>query len=599
MYLLNHTPGRRYAPLETLEIHDAAGGALIVSDGARRVYLRTSAADSLRFTVGGAAGLHTILHVTAANKLIDRVYFQVEAVTQFDEASGVYRDLFAHALYALIASHEHTAIRWNGEIYRTFAPALRDHVGALRAMIYFDMHVRRGLNLFRDSQRNDGMVWSGVVAASAVDSLQERFADGDFLQPFTDGSAAFSRIPVEADTEAVFVTGVYAAWQATGDDGWMQESLDAAVRSLDYSVHSPYRWSEQFGLIKRGYTIDNGNVLAQEERSIAGDAQRITPEQTRFGIMFGDNTAYIAACRALAAMLDHAGRSAEAERFRERADSIQAKLDQASWEGGFFIHHVPEQYGLIRDFGVDEDSQFSQSNAFSLNRGISHEQATAIIQQYQALRNTLAETAPAEWVTIYPPFAHGFGAGQTNGGASVLVAGELARGAFAHGFEGYAVDILNRVAELAAANDRTIHAFYPATAGEGSAKPAAAAVINALIEGLAGVNDQAAICSRVLVAPRWLAAGVDEAQVTVGYPASGGYLAYRYQHNSANRQLFLTITGSGERANCHVLLPTFAQKLQITLNDAPIAYRISTVEQSRYADFDLDVLGVLAVTVEY
>ena len=50
-----------------------------------------------------------------------------------------------------------------------------------------------------------------------------------------------------------------------------------------------------------------------------------------------------------------------------------------------------------------------------------------------------------------------------------------------------------------------------------------------------------------------LAAGVDKAQVTTSYPASGGYLAYR----------------------------------------------ISTVEQSRYADFDLDMVGVLAVTVEY
>jgi hypothetical protein len=53
---------------------------------------------------------------------------------------------------------------------------------------------------------------------------------------------------------------------------------------------------------------------------------------------------------------------------------------------------------------------------------------------------------------MYPPFARGFGRHgpwhYVNGGVAPMVAGELAHGAFEHGFEAYGVDILDRVAAL-------------------------------------------------------------------------------------------------------------------------------------------------------
>ena len=50
------------------------------------------------------------------------------------------------------------------------------------------------------------------------------------------------------------------------------------------------------------------------------------------------------------------------------------------------------------------------------------------------------------------------------------------------------------------------------------------------------------------VSPRWPAAGTNAAQVTVHYPASNGYVSYDYRHDPAKREIALTVTGSGEKA---------------------------------------------------
>ncbi|MEO8862112.1 MAG: hypothetical protein ABI358_11850, partial [Ginsengibacter sp.] len=70
-----------------------------------------------------------------------------------------------------------------------------------------------------------------------------------------------------------------------------------------------------------------------------------------------------------------------------------------------------------------------------------------------------------EWYAIYPPFQKGFGAHDEiwqymNGGVGGHVAGELARGAYANGFENYGTDILNRMFELGKKYDNKIYFAY-------------------------------------------------------------------------------------------------------------------------------------------
>ena len=140
--------------------------------------------------------------------------------------------------------------------------------------------------------------------------------------------------------------------------------------------------------------------------------------------------------------------------MRDFADGLKKRLDEVSWRGTHYQHMVPLQAAPIeRDFGVDTTQQVSLHNAYLLNRGVTHEQACAIIKTYQRIRDDMPETSPGEFYLIYPPFERGWRWpkwNNMNGGVTTIVAGELARGALEHGFEDYGVDILKRMHSLAA-----------------------------------------------------------------------------------------------------------------------------------------------------
>jgi hypothetical protein len=202
---------------------------------------------------------------------------------------------------------------------------------------------------------------------------------------------------------------------------------------------------------------------------------RVELGKTRFGIMYGDNTGMAMGCRYLAEMLDHAGRTGDAARIREIGNGLQQRIDELSWNGKYYTHHIPEETSVKRDLGVDQSLQVSLSNAYSLNRTITHEQAVSIINTYLNLRKIMPSSSPGEWYTIYPPFERGFGNRDSsskwqymNGGVTPIVAGELAHGAFEHGFEKYGVDILNRLIGLASKTNDYLHCTY---AGKMPEKP--------------------------------------------------------------------------------------------------------------------------------
>ncbi|MEJ5171949.1 MAG: hypothetical protein WHU10_13260, partial [Fimbriimonadales bacterium] len=367
----------------------------------------------------------------------------------------------------MVGDGEQGAVLWNGRVYRFFVRWLRDHVHTLKGMRYFADELQSGIDLYRDSQRDDGMIWDNVYPRHEHDNYWVvRFMEGGFYRAFEDKTGEFKRIPVENDVEYLFVEGVYQTWKATGDDAWMRSCLDAAVRALAYTRNdTAYRWSEKFGLPKRGFTIDTWDFQAEEDCTVEGDAMRIRPGATRFGVMFGDATGYAMACRMLGEMLERAGRAEEAAQHRVLADEVLRRLDEAAWLGTHYRHHVPEDPNVVRDLGVDESSQVSLSNAYSLNRGIPADHCGAILKTYRRMKSELPEGSPGEWYTIWPPFERGFGGhcskGQyMNGSVTPIVAGELARGALEHGDEAYGADILSRLVELGRRFGGRFHCSY-------------------------------------------------------------------------------------------------------------------------------------------
>jgi hypothetical protein len=174
----------------------------------------------------------------------------------------------------------------------------------------------------------------------------------------------------------------------------------------------------------------------------------VVPGKTKYGIFFGDNTGYYEACNQLAEMLDFSGFSEKANHYRTRGKNIIDRLIALSWNGKFFTHFIDEDPSVKRDLGVDEKSQIAQGNMYSLNRGLTHDINLAIIKTYLDLRTKLPVGSPGEWYAIYPPFEKGFGMHDAkwqymNGGMAGHAMGEMARGAYENGFEGYASGIMD------------------------------------------------------------------------------------------------------------------------------------------------------------
>lgn len=441
-------------PMERMTIRVPREGIVVVRDGLNREYLRVPARGQIRFTVAGALGYRRVSLEDDDGRTVAQAGFRVDCETHIADGGGQYGKLLRILQYTLLRPQENACVLYGGRLYRLFTSWLRDHVHTLKGSKYFESDVKTGLELYRQMQRKDGMLHDWWRHKAPDRSCEEMaFGRGGFVKSVANRALEFARVPVENDLECLFIEGIYFAWKASGDGAWMKSMLPGALKAYRYGTTDPYRWSRKYGLLKRGFTIDTWDYQPFDDERVAGDITMIDKDRTRFGVMFGDNTGFAMSCRYLAEMLDHVGLRNKAAAVRETERDIRARLDRLSWNGRFFIHHVPEDPTVSRDLGVDLAKQVSLSNAYSTNRGIRHDQAVAIIRTYKDIRRRMPKSSPGEWYAIYPPFTRGFhkhhSVWEYMGGVTTIVAGELAHGAFEHGDERYGVDILSRLLSLA------------------------------------------------------------------------------------------------------------------------------------------------------
>lgn len=441
-----------YRPLDKITVLGHGEGRLLVLDGDGVAYFDRQIELPASFSCGGALGSQSVLFLDASGKLIGRASFILDTQTEIREPSGEFQHLLETLYWTMASDGPVGARRHDGKVYTYWVDWLLDNTNTLRGMRYFWPEVQQSFEIFSSTQREDGMIWENYFDRTPPENdWDRRFKYGDFSRSTDGGFLNLRRAPVENHVEMYFLEALYLVWKTTGDDAWMKQHLDRALHAVRYSTSDPYRWSKKFGLLKRGLTIDTWDFLcASEAELVGGDYMVIDLEKTHFGIFFGDNTGFIAGCRYLAEMLEWVERSQDAQAMSKLADELEERLNRISWNGRFYTHWVAEDPDFRPDLGVDMSSQISLSNAYSLNRGIAPEQARAIIQSYQAIRQQMPKTSPGEFYSIYPPFLKGFGDEQSiwdyvNGGVLACTAGELARGCFQHGYEEYGVDILKRV----------------------------------------------------------------------------------------------------------------------------------------------------------
>jgi hypothetical protein len=456
-----------FRPLQEATLHisgsgweNGANGTIILIDGAGREYLRQKASSAFTFAVGGALGRQTARLLDRNGAIAGELDFVVDCSTELNDEGGVYKGLLDAVLWTMMSwsgDNPVSAIRYKDRVYQFFANWIFDHTLILKGMKYFWPDLKDAIDFFADTQREDGMIWENCYPATPdLNFFDWKFDYDGFIRRFDDGFWQLRRAPVESHVEQYFVEGLYATWKATGDTGWMKSKLDNAMRAVRYITKSPYRWSEKYQLMHRGFTIDTWDYVSDDQQRFGGSVFMVYLGKSEFGVFHGDNTILIARCRDLAEMLKIAGRAEEAPEFEKLADDVEKRLNALTWNGNFYTHWIAENPDYKPDVGVDMSSQVSLSNAYNLNRGISHDKCVSVIKTYQRIRHEMPSSSPGEFYGIYPPFQKDFTLNAPglvweycNGGVLTVVGGELAHGAFEHGFETYGADILTRIKAIA------------------------------------------------------------------------------------------------------------------------------------------------------
>jgi hypothetical protein len=475
---------------------------------------------------------------------------------------------------------------------------IRDHSDMMRGFRYFEPDLTSAVQHFADTQSASGRIFDYVTTfPEKLPSERENWTK-------------YVRVPVEADVEYRLVKAVFLAWQATGDDEWARKLLPCLEKALAYIRGHRWYWDEATGLVKRAYTIDTWDFAYTAGRHDWLQFQ-IT-DDTFWGIMHGDNSGYYEAYRMLARLQQRLGDAGRAAHWEREAVTVRSNLNRTCWNGRFYTHFVKLTPCSLD--GVDEASQLSLSNPMDINRGAAdHEQAASIIQEY---RRRGSETAAfAEWFSIDPPFPDGiFGderlvrGAYCNGGIMPLVGAELARAAFEHGFEAYGADVLVRYHQLVSARGESYLWYFPdgrPSTVETSTSPDAlptdgwgsSAMLWALVEGLAGVVDRGRCFDAVTVSPRWLAAGIGDAEARVGYAASGSGIGYAVRSRPGG--IDLEIEGDARDVACRVLLPAGASVRRVRAGHVELEFDHRLVESSRYARFRLTMDRGTQITLEF
>jgi hypothetical protein len=284
------------------------------------------------------------------------------------------------------------------------------------------------------------------------------------------------------------------------------------------------------------------------------------------------------------------GNKAKAEAWAHQGEIFRTRTNDVCWNGHYYAHFVPDD--PMPDYlKIDQKNTLSLSNPYDINRGLpTHEMAASIIKSYQQLKGNNKMNAFAEWFGVYPAvephFADYKPGSYMNGGVNTIVGGELAKAALQHGYEEYGVDILNRMLELVRKHKGDLPVAYKpdGTVDEGIPDNwGQAAVMSALIEGLAGVVDKSHLFKQVEISPRWIAAGKTDVPVTVAYGPSGKSVSYHFQHDAAAKSIRLSLSGDAEQYAVRVLLPKGKTNARVTVDGKAVSALIENIENSTYA----------------
>jgi hypothetical protein len=551
----------------------AAGSFVLVADGQT---LPIKPGTPVQVVLGGSPGPKE-LQLARDGQKIGTAAVSLQAETFFE--AGSFTELFRRLQATIISDRAIHAYR--GGHLQTNPTWVRDHVHEMKGYKFWEQDLTSYVDALLALQHPEGFFYEMLMPP---ENEHLTFVKPKHRLVDRENHIGWVRLELEADVEYLMVEGAWTIWQATGDRRAMEARLPHLERGLNYCFTDPTRWDAKHGALKRPFTPDTWDFTYGKSPS-----NRRIEADTPMAIMHGDNSGLYAACRQLAAMFRIAGKEAKSREWEAKATALRERINRLCFNGTYYTHQI-----LLQpvETGVKEEDILSLSNAYDINRGLpTHEMAVKIIDEYQRRRQLRAKTHFAEWFSIDPPYPQ-FGPhpanSYINGGIASFTAGELAKAALCEGRENYGLDILRRVAQKVA-EDKAIYFLYTLDGknqGGGPSGWGAAAVMAALVEGLAGIHDDGALFDEVTISPRFAAAHLDNAQVCVRYGPSQAYMALGYEHRPAERIISLRLAGVAKTAQVRLLLPEGATSARL-LSPAGMCSRLETIEQSRYLVFEL------------
>ena len=498
--------------------------------------------------------------------------------------------LFLHTLRSNIYA-DRSLVFIDGKILVTDKNWIRDHVHVMKAMRHWEYDLHSFLDFIIDTQRVDGQFYELI---KQMDDVHWSFVNEDCRVFYPEDNLSLVRLELEADIEYLVVEGAVYLYRTTGNDEWLKKVLPKLEKGIEYVTSDAKRWDEAHGLVKRPFTIDTWDFTCQPD---AQTNRRIDPD-TPMSIMHGDNSGVYQAMRQLAWFNHRLGREEKAKHWEERAALLRENIFKYLWNGKFFIHQLH-----LGHAGLDEreSERLSLSNTYDINRGLTDtQQARSIIEEYIARREKT--DCFAEWFTIDPPYErfHVFQKGRyVNGAISPFTAGELAKAAFNNGYEEYGWDIIQRFMELAE-RDGTVFFLYhtdsnPQPEGGPSAW-GAAALISAVDEGLAGINDVGVNYDEIYFAPKFPVTPYTELRYLTGYEVSGALVDVRYILTEQGMRY--DILSPARKISAHILLPKGRTFSKLTLNGQETAFALQRIGESVYADFEVQAEGKASIVFE-
>ena len=469
----------------------------------------------------------------------------------------------------------------DGKILMTDKNWIRDHVHVMKAMRHWEYDLASFLDFIIETQREDGQFYELI---KQVDDAHWSFVNEDCYVMYPEDNLSLVRLELEADIEYLVVEGAVYLYKTTGDDKWLERVLPALEKGIDYITSDEKRWDRERGLVKRPFTIDTWDFTHLPN---AGENRRIGPDSP-MSIMHGDNSGVYQAMNQLAWLNRRLGREERAQQWLKRAEKLRENIFRHLWNGKFFIHQLHLNHDGLDD---RENERLSLSNPYDINRGLTNlEESRSIIEEYMERRKTTKLFA--EWFSIDPPYEkfYIYPAGKyVNGAVSPFTAGELAKAAFNNGYEEYGWDIISRFIRLVERDGSSYFLYYPDSTPQPQGGPSAwgaAALISAVDEGLAGIQDAGVNYDELHFAPRFPVTHYTELRYLTGYEVSRTKVDVRWILTDAGMRY--DIDSPAKKVRAHILLPKGRKCARLLLNGGETSFSPVRVGGSEYVDFEFE-----------